>query len=210
MKKYTLEILPYHLAILQLSPKKEIPKFIFESEFYTISKSRAELSIVAQSKLLSQIESDLPIWRAFRFAGVLDFGITGILAEISQILAQEYISIFAISTFDTDYILVKDESFTKAHNVLKRHYDINLLWVYPIFSQEVLTWSKPKLHSKMNKAKLLNQFSQLLDEIELKEKTSESFYEFETKSVELLTELNRNVMEQAIGEAGEDYRKKKA
>ena len=62
----------------------------------------------------------------------------------------------------------------------------------------------------MNKAKLLNQFSQLLDEIELKEKTSESFYEFETKSVELLTEMNRNVIEQAIGEAGEDYRKKKA
>ncbi len=62
----------------------------------------------------------------------------------------------------------------------------------------------------MDKAKLLNQFSQLLDEIELKEKTAESFYEFETKSVELLKELSRNVIEQTIGEADEDYRKKKA
>jgi len=61
----------------------------------------------------------------------------------------------------------------------------------------------------MDKAKLLNQFSQLLDEIELKEKTAESFYEFETKSVELLKELSRNVIEQTIGEADEDYRKKK-
>ncbi len=62
----------------------------------------------------------------------------------------------------------------------------------------------------MDKAKLLNQFSQLLDEIELKEKSASSFYEFETKSVELLKELSRKVIEQAIGEAGEDYRKKKA
>ncbi len=62
----------------------------------------------------------------------------------------------------------------------------------------------------MDKAKLMKQFGQLLDEIELKEKSAESFYEFETKSVELLKELSRKVIEQAIGEAGEDYRKKKA
>ncbi len=61
----------------------------------------------------------------------------------------------------------------------------------------------------MDKAKLMKQFGQLLDEIELKEKSAESFYEFETKSVKLLKALSRKVIEQAIGEAGEDYRKKK-
>jgi hypothetical protein len=61
----------------------------------------------------------------------------------------------------------------------------------------------------MNKAKLLKQFSQLLDEIELNEQQEESFYDFETKSVELLNEMSRNVIEQSIGKSGKDYRKKK-
>lgn len=56
----------------------------------------------------------------------------------------------------------------------------------------------------------MKQFGQLLDEIELTEKKAESFYEFETKSVDLLTELSRDVIEQTIGKSGEDYRKKKA
>jgi len=62
----------------------------------------------------------------------------------------------------------------------------------------------------MNKAELKNRFSQLLDEIELNEQTIETFYEFETKSVELLNDLSRTVIEQAIGKASKDYRKKKA
>lgn len=61
----------------------------------------------------------------------------------------------------------------------------------------------------MNKAELKNRFSQLLDEIELNEQTIETFYEFETKSVDLLNDLSRTVIEQAIGKAGKDYRKKK-
>ena len=62
----------------------------------------------------------------------------------------------------------------------------------------------------MDKAKLLKQFSQLLDEIELSEQYAASFYEFETKSVKLLNEMSRVVIEQSIGKAGKDYRKKKA
>ncbi len=61
----------------------------------------------------------------------------------------------------------------------------------------------------MDKAKLIKQFSQLLDEIEFNEQSTESFYDFEVKSVELLNEMSRNVVEQSIGKAGKDYRKKK-
>lgn len=58
-------------------------------------------------------------WRAFRVAGQMDFGLTGVLAGLSAILAQAAISIFALSTFDTDYILVKEEKLTKALEVLE-------------------------------------------------------------------------------------------
>ena len=58
-------------------------------------------------------------WRGFRISGQLDFSLIGILARISKILASNEIGIFAISTFNTDYILTKEENFEKAMNVLK-------------------------------------------------------------------------------------------
>ena len=57
-------------------------------------------------------------WRAFRICGELDFSLIGILAGISKILADNAIGIFAISTYNTDYILTKEENFDKALNVL--------------------------------------------------------------------------------------------
>ena len=58
-------------------------------------------------------------WRAFRIKGVLDFSLVGILAEISTCLAENGIGIFAISTFNTDYILTKAENFEKAIKTLE-------------------------------------------------------------------------------------------
>ena len=60
-------------------------------------------------------------WRAFRIQGTLDFSLIGILAKISTILAEHRIGIFAISTFNTDYILVKQENFVKALQSLAEH-----------------------------------------------------------------------------------------
>ncbi len=65
-------------------------------------------------------------FRAFRIKGVLDFSLIGILADISRILAENKIGIFAVSTFNTDYILVKDENFKNALKCLeKAGYEIN-------------------------------------------------------------------------------------
>ena len=58
-------------------------------------------------------------WRAFRIVGTLDFSLIGILARISKILAANEIGIFAISTYNTDYILTKEDNYEKALNVLK-------------------------------------------------------------------------------------------
>lgn len=57
-------------------------------------------------------------WRAFRICGQLDFSLIGILAGISKILAENAIGIFAVSTYNTDYILTKEENFGKALEVL--------------------------------------------------------------------------------------------
>ncbi len=58
-------------------------------------------------------------WKAFRIQGVLDFSLIGILAEIAKLLAEHGISIFALSTYNTDYILVKKEHYQKALGLLE-------------------------------------------------------------------------------------------
>ena len=58
-------------------------------------------------------------WKAFRICGVLDFSLIGILAGIASVLASERIGIFAISTYNTDYILTKEENFKMAIQALK-------------------------------------------------------------------------------------------
>ena len=59
-------------------------------------------------------------WKAFRIEGVLDFALIGILSRISGILTENQISIFAVSTYNTDYVLVKKESYTRAIEVLEK------------------------------------------------------------------------------------------
>ena len=59
-------------------------------------------------------------WRAFRIQGVLDFSLIGILARISTVLAENGVGLFALSTFNTDYILVKEENFSRALTVLEK------------------------------------------------------------------------------------------
>ena len=59
-------------------------------------------------------------WRAFRIEGTLDFSLIGILSKISSLLAEQQIGIFAVSTYDTDYVLTKSVSFAKAMDVLEK------------------------------------------------------------------------------------------
>ena len=60
-------------------------------------------------------------WRAFRVQGTLDFALVGILAKIASVLAEERISIFALSTYNTDYVLVKEKEFVRAMDALKKN-----------------------------------------------------------------------------------------
>ena len=115
-----LRILEDLFTVHRFPPDHEILKPVYESQFYSISKTENELSIVCSSSILLDSESSETSWSCIKVLGPLDFSITGILADISAVLAKAEVSIFAISTFDTDYILVKSEKLSVANEALQK------------------------------------------------------------------------------------------
>ena len=90
-----------------------------ESDFFFIGKTDEELSLVCKTEDTPKntVERD-DGWRGFRIQGVIDFSLIGILSKLSGILAEYKIGIFAVSTYNTDYILVKEENYERALTVL--------------------------------------------------------------------------------------------
>ncbi len=107
------------LAICQLPPDAPVPAWAWTpGTFHTISRTPAELSIVClDSAVPSEVKKESG-WRILKVEGPLDFSLTGILASVAGPLAKAGISIFAISTFDTDYVMVKSEKVEEAITVL--------------------------------------------------------------------------------------------
>jgi len=90
--------------------------------FTFAARTDEELSLVCPTECVPDgVISREDGWRAFRIEGVLDFSLTGILAGIASILAERKIPIFAVSTFNTDYVLVREENFSRAINALREH-----------------------------------------------------------------------------------------
>lgn len=110
-----LEVLPETLAICRLPPGAPIPGWAVEAEqFVTISRTRDELSITAvQSAIPDGVRCERD-YRSFRVRGPLAFDLVGVLSAIVGPLAEAGLSIFAISTFDTDYVLVKAADLERA------------------------------------------------------------------------------------------------
>ena len=111
-----LEIVPHKLTVCKVSNISDID---ITAQFYFIGRTDEELSLVCKTEDTPQntIERD-DGWRGFRIQGVLDFSLIGILSKLSGILAEHQIGIFAVSTYNTDYILVKEDNFERALNVL--------------------------------------------------------------------------------------------
>ena len=92
-----------------------------DAEYCFVGKTDEEKSLVCLTCDVPDNVTDRDDgWRAFRIQGVLDFSLIGILSKISSVLAENEIGIFAISTFNTDYILTKKENYDKAIDVLNR------------------------------------------------------------------------------------------
>jgi hypothetical protein len=103
----SLQILPNPYAVSQLPPGSPIPVWAGSPDFYAITGTSEELSVVCpESQVPEGVRSERQ-WRVLKVLGPLDFSLVGILAGISRVLAGAGVSIYAISTFETDYILLK-------------------------------------------------------------------------------------------------------
>ena len=120
-----LKNLAYDLSICKI---RNLSSMDLVSEFCFLAKTDEELSLVCKT-------SDVPVdviarddgRRGFRIEGMLDFSLIGILSEISTVLANNEIGIFAVSTYNTDYILVKAKDYDHAINVLESSgYEVGL------------------------------------------------------------------------------------
>ncbi len=99
---------------------EEFSQIDSSDEFYFIGKTDEELSVVCSSDSVpgnSLVCEDG--WRAFRIQGELDFSLIGILSKISTLLTEHQIGIYAVSTYNTDYILTKKDNFMKAIQILE-------------------------------------------------------------------------------------------
>jgi hypothetical protein len=102
----TLIVLPDEFAVSRLGPADALPSWAAAAPMSSATRTAEELSIVcAASHVPAHVTAERG-WRCLRVAGTLDFSLTGVLASIARPLADAGVAIFAISTFDTDYILV--------------------------------------------------------------------------------------------------------
>ena len=120
MEKLRIRLLQGTYAVCQIKDTENILNCFDEKDFFSITKTEDEISVVM---LQDKISSDVKVekdWRILKVEGILDFSLIGILAKISGILAKNSISIFVISTFNTDYILIKKENLNLATESLKK------------------------------------------------------------------------------------------
>ncbi len=117
MGKLKLKILDGLYAVCQVG--ENFKDFDLENkDFFSITKTEDEVSVVMlQDKIKSEIKAEKD-WKILKIEGILDFSLIGILSKISSILAKNQISIFVISTFNTDYILIKEEKIEEAISIL--------------------------------------------------------------------------------------------
>ena len=110
----TLTLLPGTFAICRLDAHSKIPSWACTGDFFSITYTAHELSIVCPQKSVPAGIRREEGYRCLKVKGPLDFALTGILDSLTGPLAQAGVSIFAVSTFDTDYLLVKQEQAKKA------------------------------------------------------------------------------------------------
>ncbi|MEE4193894.1 MAG: ACT domain-containing protein [Anaerolineae bacterium] len=120
MPKLTLELFPETYLVCRMDASTQAANIWLPMEgFWSLTRTADEVSLVmAEGNLVptgAEVEAD---WRLMRVAGTLAFSLVGILAELTQVLADAEISIFALSTYDTDYLLLKSQDLPAALEAL--------------------------------------------------------------------------------------------
>ena len=119
---------PWRLAICRFEPEAPLPAWVMHAaaEFWSITRKPHELSVVCSEDDLPpsvdrQVERD---WRAFAVVGPLPFGLTGVVSGITTPLAAAGIPVFVISTYDTDYLLVRSADSVRAFGILAGSFEM--------------------------------------------------------------------------------------
>ena len=120
MGEMVLKKIEHKLSVCRVTDISDID---LNTDFYFIGKTDEELSLVCKTdavpyKTIERDDGRDDGWKGFRIQGILDFSLIGILSKLSGILAEHKIGIFAVSTYNTDYILVKEENFDRAMEAL--------------------------------------------------------------------------------------------
>jgi len=114
----SLTLLEQTFAVHRLAADMEVPAAALSSPFFAITRTDDELSLVLPESVEIDSEKSEAGWACFKVEGPLEFGLVGVLAKISSVLAEAGVPIFAMSTFDTDYILVKRKQVQVAKEAL--------------------------------------------------------------------------------------------
>jgi hypothetical protein len=115
-----LTLLPDLLAVCRLDGGSAIPEWATSGAFFSVTGSPDELSIVCPEEGVPRESKAERGWRGLRVEGPLDFSLTGVLASLASPLAERGISIFAVSTYDTDYLLVRSEQLESTRETLRK------------------------------------------------------------------------------------------
>jgi hypothetical protein len=118
-RQLTLNLLADTFAVCKLGPTAPLPHWATEAEFFSITRTADELSIVCRQDRIPHDCQCEPRWRCLRVAATIPFSAVGILASLTAPLADVGIGVFAISTFDTDYLFVPEKDQTAAAEALR-------------------------------------------------------------------------------------------
>lgn len=109
-----IKALSGRLAVCRLSPDASPPEWALAAPLYSVTRTEAELSVVCAEEAVPEGVRSECGWRALEVQGPLDFAMTGVMASLTAPLAAAQISVFTLSTFDTDYLLVRDSALEAA------------------------------------------------------------------------------------------------
>jgi len=110
----TLTLLPGRYAVCRMHPETAVPAWAEGGAFCSVARTKEELSVVCEEAAVPEGITANRGWRMLKVQGPIPFEETGVLAAIAAPLASAGLSIFAISTYDTDYVLVRDEAIEAA------------------------------------------------------------------------------------------------
>ena len=116
----TLDVLPGRFAISRLGPKASVPPWLPSRGFVSVTRTAEELSIICDDASVPPAVKASRGWRAMKVDGPLPFDMCGVLSSITAPLAEADVSVFAIATHDTDYVLVMEDALEKAVKALTK------------------------------------------------------------------------------------------